>query len=88
MFNLRMRKDLLQNDREAAKVIRLIRTYFQKGGMQMQVSVIDSKAMREAQVEPEKHCDLIVRIGGYSEYFTRLEKELQDTVIARSEITL
>ncbi len=54
----------------------------------MQISVIDSKAMREAQVEPEKHCDLIVRIGGYSEYFTRLEKELQDTVIARSEITL
>ena len=38
-----------------------------------------------AQREPEQHRDLIVRIGGYSEYFVTLPKELQETVIARTE---
>jgi formate C-acetyltransferase len=41
--------------------------------------------MRAAQVEPEKYADLIVRIGGYSEYFTKLDRGLQDSVIARTE---
>jgi formate C-acetyltransferase len=47
--------------------------------------VLDSKEMRNAQKDPEKHKDLIVRIGGYSEYFNILDKELQETVIKRTE---
>ena len=41
--------------------------------------------MLAAQKEPEKHRDLIVRIGGYSEYFTKLDRALQDSVTARTE---
>ena len=41
--------------------------------------------MLAAQKEPEKHSDLIVRIGGYSEYFTKLTRDLQESVIARTE---
>jgi pyruvate-formate lyase len=45
--------------------------------MQVQISVFDSKELRNAQKTPEKYKELIVRIGGYSEYFNGLEKELQ-----------
>lgn len=38
-----------------------------------------------AQRHPELYSDLLVRIGGYSEYFTRLDPALQQTVIDRSE---
>jgi formate C-acetyltransferase len=47
--------------------------------------VVSREDMLAAQVEPEAHRDLIVRIGGYSEYFTRLSRALQDSVIARTE---
>ena len=56
-----------------------------RGGMQVQLSVISRDEMLAAQREPEKHADLLVRIGGYSEYFTRLDRALQDSVIARTE---
>ena len=39
----------------------------------------------EAQKNPEKHKNLIVRVGGFSAYFTQLEKGLQDNIITRTE---
>jgi formate C-acetyltransferase len=53
--------------------------------MQVQLSVLSQHEMRDAQQHPEQHRDLIVRIGGYSEYFTVLPRELQDSVLARVE---
>lgn len=58
--------------------------YFKNGGMQMQITCINRKDLLDAQKQPEKYPNLIVRIGGYSEYFTRLSPELQQTVIDRT----
>ncbi|MFZ2654395.1 MAG: pyruvate formate lyase family protein [Victivallales bacterium] len=85
VLNLRFQKSLFNNEESIAKLARLIRAFFKQGGMQVQISVLDSKELRNAQKEPEKYKDLIVRIGGYSEYFNGLEKELQETVIKRTE---
>ena len=43
--------------------------------------------LREAQAEPEKHRDLIVRVAGYSDYFCDLTPALQNEIIARTEQT-
>ncbi len=85
VLNLRFQKSLFGSDDSVAKLAKLIRAFFKQGGMQIQISVLDSKEMRNAQKNPEKYKDLIVRIGGYSEYFNGLEKELQETVIKRTE---
>jgi formate C-acetyltransferase/benzylsuccinate synthase len=44
--------------------------------------------MREAQKEPEKHTDTIVRVAGYSAKFIDLARYSQDTIIARTEQNL
>jgi pyruvate-formate lyase len=88
VLNMRIQQSLLRDDAGLKAAVALIRTFFAQGGMQLQISVINKEEMIAAQHEPEKYRDLIVRIGGYSEYFTRLPKELQDTVIARTEYTL
>ena len=88
VLNMRIQQSLLCDDAGLNAAVALIRTYFAQGGMQLQISVINKEEMIAAQREPEEYRDLIVRIGGYSEYFTRLPKELQDTVIARTEYTL
>ena len=85
VLNLRFQKSLFSSDESVAKLAKLVRAFFKQGGMQIQISVLDSKEMRNAQKDPEKHKDLIVRIGGYSEYFNILDKELQETVIRRTE---
>ncbi len=85
VLNLRFQKSLFSSDETLAKLAKLVRAFFKQGGMQIQISVLDTEEMRNAQKEPEKHKDLIVRIGGYSEYFNLLEKGLQESVIARTE---
>jgi len=63
----------------------LVQGYFQQGGMQLQVTCISKANMLDALKNPQKHENLIVRIGGYSEYFNRLTPELKQTVIDRTE---
>ena len=41
--------------------------------------------MQDAKIHPEQHRDLLVRIGGYSEYYTRLSRTLQAEILKRTE---
>jgi len=54
------------------------------GGMQMQITCVSKEDMLDALKHPEKHENLIVRVGGYSEYFNRLSDEMKRTVIERT----
>jgi formate C-acetyltransferase len=65
------------------KVIALVQTYFRLGGQQVQITVADADMLRAAQDDPERFADLMVRIGGYSDYFVRLGPELQADIIER-----
>lgn len=85
VLNLRFQNAVLRDDGGLQALAALVRSFFAQGGMQIQISVLDEAQMRAAQREPEKHRDLLVRIGGYSEYFVNLPPELQDSVIARTE---
>jgi pyruvate-formate lyase len=66
-------------------VASLIRAYFKLGGSQVQLNVVDSQTLRDAQKNPEKYRDLVVRVSGYCAYFTDLGKPIQDDIIARAE---
>jgi formate C-acetyltransferase len=85
VLNIRLQKSLFGTRSGLAAAAALVRGYFAQGGMQIQVSVLDREALLAAQREPEKWGDLIVRIGGYSEYFTRLDRGLQQSVLERTE---
>ncbi|MBQ8837525.1 MAG: hypothetical protein IJ002_08505 [Clostridia bacterium] len=61
----------------------LLCEYFGIGGLQHQPNVMDASVMKQAQLEPDKYKDLIVRLWGVSAHFVDLPKELQDEMIAR-----
>ena len=65
----------------------LVRSYFKMDGHHIQFNVVTADTLREAQREPEKHRDLIVRVAGYSDYFCDLTAALQNEIIARTEQT-
>ncbi|MCK4516224.1 MAG: hypothetical protein KAU31_13265 [Spirochaetaceae bacterium] len=60
-----------------------LKGYVENGGTALQVNMIDSDMLRDAQKHPENYRNLLVRITGYNAYFTGIGKELQDEVIAR-----
>lgn len=63
----------------------LIKAYMKRGGFEMQINVIDKAILEKAIERPEEYSDLVVRIGGYSDYFTRLSKEMQQEILLRTE---
>ena len=63
----------------------LIQAYIARGGFELQINVTDRETLKQAQEKPEEYRDLIVRIGGYSDYFTRLSPQMQEEVILRTE---
>jgi formate C-acetyltransferase len=85
VVNLRLAKELFTTPEGRAKLRSLIRAYFDLGGMQLQINVVDQAVLRDAIAHPERHGDLIVRVGGYSEYFNRLDAALKRSILERTE---
>ncbi len=63
----------------------IIETFLSRGGFEIQINVIDKETLEEARVNPEQYRDLVVRIGGYSDYFVKLSENMQAEVILRTE---
>ncbi len=61
------------------------KTYFDLGGMQMQMNVVTSRMLRDAMAHPESYRNLLVRISGYNAYFVTLYREMQIELIERAE---
>ena len=66
----------------------LVKTYLARGGFEMQINVTNKEILEKARKNPEQYEDLVVRIGGYSDYFVRLSPTMQAEVIERTEHTL
>ena len=85
VVNARFDRRMFASPNGRRKIRNLIETYFELGGMQLQINTIDQRTIEEAIRNPEQHNDLIVRVGGYSEYFNRLSDELKHTLLERVE---
>ena len=74
------------NDPDHIRMLKnLIEVYFEEGGLEIQLNVVDRDTLVDAKLHPEKHRNLIVRVSGFSAYFITLFDELQDEIIKRTE---
>lgn len=70
------------------KVAQLVKYFIDSGGHQLQLNAVDLEQMKDAQLHPENHRQLVVRIWGWSAYFVELDKPYQDHVMARQEYSI
>lgn len=89
LLNQKVTPQLLSKEENKQKLILLIRAFFDRlHGYHVQYNVVSRETMLDAQIHPEKHRDLIVRVAGYSAFFNVLSRQTQDDIIARTEQTL
>ncbi len=67
------------------KVAALVKTFIDMGGHQLQLNAVNTDLMKDAQLHPENHRQLVVRIWGWSAYFVELDREYQDHVMRRQQ---
>ncbi|MDP8222186.1 MAG: pyruvate formate lyase family protein [Candidatus Lernaella stagnicola] len=82
--NVKFLPALFATDERLDKMTALVRAFFAEGGMELQPNVIDNETLRDAQKHPDKYRDLVIRVSGYSAYFTDLGRPLQDEIISRT----
>jgi len=84
LLNQKFTPGFFQDESNVHKITQLIRSYFKMDGHHIQFNVVSVDTLRDAQLHPEKHQDLIVRVAGYSDYFNDLGPELQEEIIRRT----
>lgn len=88
LLNMKFHPSSLQGEESIVKLSQLLRTYFDMGGMEVQINIINSDIMKDAQKHPENYQNLVVRVAGFSTYFVELHEESQNDLIRRTELQL
>lgn len=80
--NIRFTREMFTENME--KVEMLLKTFYENGGVQNNITVIGKEDLENAVKEPEKYRNLLVRIGGFSARFVTLSPVVQREIIART----
>ena len=79
---------MVRSQENVAKLAALLRAYNEVGGTALQINIINSETLRDAQSNPDKYSNLLIRVTGYNAYFTQIGRELQEEIITRTEHNL
>ena len=85
LLNMKIHPSALKTESDLEKLVSLVEIYMFNGGKHIQFNVVDNKVLKKAQEKPQEYKNLIVRVAGYSTYFTLLTPAVQDEIINRTE---
>ncbi len=79
---MKFSRKMFTEKREELKA--LLKTYFEKGGQQAMITVVNRNDLENAIKEPEKYQHLFVRVGGFSARFVELSPDVQKDILSRT----
>ncbi len=89
LLNQKLSPATIRPEANKRKLISILDTFFTDlKGWHVQYNIVDRETLLKAKADPENYRNLVVRIAGYSAFFTVLSPDTQDDIIARTEHTL
>jgi formate C-acetyltransferase len=85
LLNMKFLPTFFDGEKALEKFVTLLRGFCKLEIPHVQFNVDSIDTLRKAQQQPEHYRHLVVRVAGYSAYFTELDKDLQDEIIRRTE---
>jgi formate C-acetyltransferase len=85
LLNMKLTPSAVAGRDGIPKLMSVIRTACDLKMWHLQFNIINSQTLIEAQKNPEKYRNLLVRVAGYSAYFVDLTPQLQNEIIKRTE---
>ncbi|MGN1014832.1 MAG: glycyl radical protein [Butyricicoccus sp.] len=85
LINIKLSPACVKGKEGTEKLVQFIEAWRDLKLWHIQFNVLNTDTLREAQKHPDQYRNLLVRIAGYSAYFTELTKDLQDDLISRTE---
>ena len=84
-LNMKLTPTVFEKEDGFKRLADLVRALVDHKIDHIQFNVVSSDTLRAAQREPGKYKGLIIKVAGYNARFVELCKELQDSIIARTE---
>lgn len=85
VVNQKFTPSAFSSDEKIAKLRALIKVYFARGAQEMQINSVGRQTLIDAQEHPERYSDLVVRVSGFSAYYTYLTRDIQNDILMRTE---
>ena len=82
--NFYLDKQLITKNDYFEKTVDMLETYFKNGGVHFQLTYVSKEDLLSAQKNPDDYRNLRVRVTGFSDYFVKLKRSIQDDVIERT----
>jgi len=87
-LTLELHDTVFRNPESKRKVSMLVKLFMELGGHQLQLNAVNRDQLIDAKKHPENYKNLIVRVWGWSGYFTELDEVYQDHIIQRTELNV
>lgn len=84
VVNMRFQPEMFRDEEGRGNLLAIIRRFLEGGGQEMQFNVTDNRQLEDAMKNPERYADLIVRVSGFSAFFTKLDPSVQRDIIRRT----
>jgi formate C-acetyltransferase len=87
-LTLEFAASMFADEESVEKIARFVKAYIDMGGHQLQLNAVNTEKLLDAQRNPEKHRQLVVRIWGWSAYFVELDEQYQNHVLSRQQYSV
>ncbi len=87
LLNMKFLPSFFETEDALEKFVALLRGFCALRIPHVQFNVVSTRTLREAQMQPEQYRNLVVRVAGYSAFFTDLDRNLQEEIIRRTEFS-
>jgi formate C-acetyltransferase len=85
LLNIKLHPEAVSGEKGTDALVSLVETYFNLGGQHIQFNVVGADVLRDAQENPDNYRNLVVRVAGFSVFFTAIDNVLQNDIIERTE---
>lgn len=85
VLNQKYTPDMLQDPVKRAALTAAIKVYFSEGGQEVQINCVSRETLRDAIDHPENYGNLVVRVSGFSAYYTTLDPAVKEDILHRTE---
>lgn len=85
VLNQKYSPAMFSDDQNRMKLATLIRTYFARGGQEMQINSVSREILADAMDNPQNYGSLVVRVSGFSAFYTTLDRAVQEDILKRTE---
>lgn len=88
VLDMEMHSSAVSGENGTKVLLSTLKTFLEKGGQTVHYNILDTETLKDAQLHPENHQNLQVRVCGWNAEFVKMTRQEQDEYILRAQMQM